>query len=80
MELSYTNHDGEWLSPSRMVKLDRFQCTKDNPWSKSKSLWANHPDAEEGFITTGDIGMISGKDYKGYKCPWCLHHWDEVWN
>lgn len=80
MELTYTNHDGEWLPPSRMINLDRFRCTQDNPWNKSKCLWAEHPDAKEGPITTGDIGMIRGKDYKGYKCPWCLHCWDEVWN
>ena len=47
-----------------MAELERFVCTKENPWSKDKSQFAHHPDA----IDVGEC-LDGCCDY--YRCPHC---------
>ncbi len=43
---------------------ERFQCTKENPWTREKAPFADHPDAI-------DIGTCYEGCCDKYKCPHC---------
>jgi len=54
-------------------ELNRFICTKENPWTKEKSDRANHPDAK--YIRDKDYG--NGENVACYKCPNCGLYFEE---
>ena len=43
----------------------RHVCTADDPWSKEKSVRAEHPDA----VCVWDGGLE--QEYERYECPHC---------
>jgi hypothetical protein len=75
-----TNLDGEHQLIKDVVKLDRFVCTKDNPWSREKCLYGIHPDAIiYPQAIPGDSGIIRNP-IEGFKCPNCNHMWYEYYD
>lgn len=47
-----------------------FECTKDNPWDKTKGEFAKHKDA---------IEVYDDWEYTRFKCPHCETEWKEYY-
>jgi hypothetical protein len=52
---------------------DRYICTKESPWDKSKGNRSAHPDAV--FLEDKDYGL--GEVRACYKCPNCGLYFEE---
>ena len=44
----------------------RHKCTDDDPWTREKSFYGDHPDA----VLTGE-GDEYGCKFQEYHCPYC---------
>jgi len=51
-----------------MSDIDRYVCTKDEPWSQEKGEFSAHPDARE--VGEQQDGYPGG-DIVTYHCPNC---------
>jgi hypothetical protein len=54
--------------------VERYKCTKENPWTKDKGNYAEHPDAV--YLNDEDHG--GGDCVACYNCPNCGLYFKET--